>query len=50
MPEQPRHLEGVICWKFTLDDKHLITVIPLTYARARINLGSLDGAFYDSGW
>jgi hypothetical protein len=50
MPDDPKHLEDVICWKFTPDEKKLITVIPLTYARARINRGTLCGAFYDDGW
>jgi hypothetical protein len=50
MPEVPEHLEGVIVWKFTPDEKKLITVIPLSFGRARINLGTACGAFYDSGW
>lgn len=48
MPD-PEFLEGVICWKRTPDDK-LITVIELTFQRARINRGSANGAFYDDGW
>lgn len=45
----PMYLEGVVCHKPAPGDK-LITVIPLTFNRGRINLGTGDGAFYDSGW
>jgi len=45
----PEYLEGTLCHKKAPDDK-LITVIPLTYSRGRINRGGASGAFYDSGW
>jgi hypothetical protein len=46
---RPECLIGVICHKPAPDDK-LITVIPLTYGRGRINRGSGDGTFYSDGW
>ena len=46
---KPEYLEGTLCHKAAPEGK-LITVIPLTYARGRINLGCGSGAFYDSGW
>lgn len=45
----PKYLEGVLCHKPAPDDK-LITVISLTFARARINRGSGDGSGYSDGW
>jgi hypothetical protein len=45
----PTYLEGVVCHKAAPDDK-LITVIPLTFSRGRINRGSGDGCFYSDGW
>ena len=45
----PQYLEGVLAHKPAPHDK-LITVIPLTFDRARINLGPGNGMFYDSGW
>ena len=45
----PRFLEGVLCHKSAPDDK-LITVVLLTFGRARINRGSGDGCFYSDGW
>jgi hypothetical protein len=45
----PEYLVGVICHKPAPDGK-LITVIHLTFGRARINRGTGDGCFYDSGW
>ena len=45
----PVYLEGVVCHKPAPDNK-LITVIPLTFSRGRINRGSADGAFYSDGW
>ena len=49
-PAPPEFLAGVICWKRTPNDERLITVIELSFGRARINRGSIDGAFYDDGW
>jgi len=46
---RPEYLEGVVCHKKAPNDT-LITVIPLTYSRGRINRGGASGAFYDSGW
>jgi len=43
------YLEDVICHKPAPNNK-LITVIPLTFGRGRINRGSTDGAFYFDGW
>jgi hypothetical protein len=45
----PAYLEGVICHKPAPDGK-LITVIPLTFARGRINRGEGSGASYSDGW
>ena len=49
MAPNPRFLIGTICHKSAPGGK-LITVIPLTYDRGRINLGCGSGATYDSGW
>ena len=46
---KPTHLGGVVCWKYAPNGQ-LVTVVPLTFNRARINLGEPSGAFYDSGW
>ena len=46
---QPKYLEGVVMHR-PAPDGRLLTVIPLTYSRARINRGSSDGMFYDDGW
>jgi len=46
---RPEFLVGVICHKKAPNDK-LITVIPLTFGRARINRGSGDGMGYSDGW
>jgi len=45
----PEYLVGVLCHKPAPADK-LITVIPLTFNRGRINRGDGDGAFYSDGW
>ena len=45
----PPYLEGVVCWKYAPNGQ-LVTVVPLSFNRARINLGEPSGAFYDSGW
>lgn len=45
----PRFLVGVLCHKKAPNNK-LITVVHLTFGRARINLGCGSGATYDSGW
>jgi len=48
MPD-PRFLIGTVCHKPAPDDK-LITVIPLTFGRGRINRGCGSGATYDDSW
>jgi hypothetical protein len=45
----PKYLEGTFAHKSAPGDK-LITVIALTFNRARINRGSGDGCFYSDGW
>ncbi len=33
-----------------LADGRLITVVPLTYSRARITIGPVSCGWYDDGW
>ena len=46
---KPEYLVGTLCHKKAPGDK-LVTVVLLTFNRARINRGSGDGCFYDDGW
>lgn len=41
-------IEGVLAQK-TLPDGRIVTITPLTYARARITIGR-DEQTYDRGW